>query len=150
MDVEKKIPLIKKKFFLFALVTTSWNCKKCSTSKIFRCKFCVKSNFANVNAHILLFSFITNYEDGQNRIMQSLKPTRVTAWKTSKYRVFSGPYFPAFGLNTEIYSVNLRIQSEYRKIRTRKNTVFGHFSRGQYKGQWTKSTIKAQEKYVQG
>ena len=103
MDVEKKIPLIKKKFFLFALVTTSWNCKKCSTSKIFRCKFCVKSNFANVNAHILLFSFIANYEDGQNRIMQSLKPTRVTAWKTSKYRVFYGPYFPAFGLNTGKY-----------------------------------------------
>ena len=27
----------------------------------------------------------------------------------------------------EIYEVNLRIQSEYRKIRTRKNSVFGHF-----------------------
>ena len=23
-----------------------------------------------------------------------------TAWKVSKYGVFSGPYFPAFGLNT--------------------------------------------------
>ena len=43
------------------------------------------------------------------------------------YRVFSAPYFPVFELNTEIYSVNLRIQSEYRKIRTRKNSVFGHF-----------------------
>ena len=29
----------------------------------------------------------------------------------------------------EIYSVNLRIQSEYRKIRTRNISVFGHFSR---------------------
>ena len=38
------------------------------------------------------------------------------------------PYFPVFGLNTEIYEVNLRIQSEYRKIRTRNNSVFGHFS----------------------
>ena len=47
----------------------------------------------------------------------------------SKYGVFSGPYFPVFGLNTEIYSVNLRIQSEYRKIWTRKNSVYGHFSR---------------------
>ena len=28
-----------------------------------------------------------------------------TAWKVSKYGVFSGPYFPVFGLNTEIYSV---------------------------------------------
>ena len=41
-------------------------------------------------------------------------------------RVFSGPYFPVLGLNTEMYGVNLRIQSEYRKIRTRKNSVFGH------------------------
>ena len=24
----------------------------------------------------------------------------------SKYGVFSGPYFPVFGLNTEIYGVN--------------------------------------------
>ena len=43
---------------------------------------------------------------------------------------FSDPYFPVFGLNTEIHNANLRIQSEYRKIRTRKNSVFGHFSRG--------------------
>ena len=42
--------------------------------------------------------------------------------------VKSGPHFPAFGLNTERYSVSLRIQSECWKIRTRKNSVFGHFS----------------------
>ena len=34
-----------------------------------------------------------------------------------------------FGLNIEIYSVNLRISSEYRKIPTSKNSGFGHFSR---------------------
>ena len=51
------------------------------------------------------------------------------AWKVSKDGPFSGPYFPVFGLNTKIYGANLRIQSEYRKIRTRKNSVFGHFSR---------------------
>ena len=44
-----------------------------------------------------------------------------------KYGVFSGPYFPVFELNTEICGVNLRIQSEYRKIRTRKKFRFGHF-----------------------
>ena len=55
----------------------------------------------------------------------------ITTWKVSKYGVFSGPYFPIFGLNTEIYSVNLCIQSEYRKIRTRKNSVFGYFSRSE-------------------
>ena len=55
-----------------------------------------------------------------------------TARKVTKYGVFFGPYFPVFGLNTEIYSVNLRIQSKYRKIRTRKNSVFGHLSRFGY------------------
>ena len=44
----------------------------------------------------------------------------ITTWKESKYRVFSGPYFPAFRLNTE---------RECGKIRTRKKCVFGHFSR---------------------
>ena len=52
-----------------------------------------------------------------------------TAWKVSQYGVFSGLYFPAFGLNTERFSLSLRIQSECGKIRTRKKSVFGHFSR---------------------
>ena len=51
-----------------------------------------------------------------------------TKWKVSKYGVFSGPYFPSFGLNTVIYSAHLRIQSKYRKIRTRKDSPFGRFS----------------------
>ena len=33
----------------------------------------------------------------------------------------SGPYFPAFGLNTQVYQVNIRIQSKCRKIWTRKS-----------------------------
>ena len=45
----------------------------------------------------------------------------------SKYGVSPGPYFPIFGLNTEIYSVNLRIQFEYRKIWTRKTPYFDTF-----------------------
>ena len=48
--------------------------------------------------------------------------------KVFKYGVISSPYFPIFGLNTEIYSVNLRNQSKFRKIRTRSNSVFGYFS----------------------
>ena len=51
-----------------------------------------------------------------------------TARIVSKYGVISGPYFSVFGLNTEIYEVNLRIQCKYRKMRTRNNSVFGHFS----------------------
>ena len=57
-----------------------------------------------------------------------------TAWKVSKHRVISGPYFPAFGLNMEIHSANLRVQSEYRKTRARNNSVFGHFSRSETVG----------------
>ena len=52
--------------------------------------------------------------------------------KVPKYGVFSGPYFPAFGLNTERYEVSLRIQSKCGKIRTKKYSVFGHFSRGDF------------------
>ena len=49
-------------------------------------------------------------------------------------RIFSGPYFFAFELYTEGYSVTLRIQSECGKIRPRKtpnkdtfHAVHGHF-----------------------
>ena len=54
-----------------------------------------------------------------------------TERKVSKYGVISGPYFPAFGLNTEGYFVSLHIQSKCGKIRTRNNSVFGHFSRSE-------------------
>ena len=42
----------------------------------------------------------------------------------SKYGVFSGPYFPVFRLNTEIYPVNLHFQAEYRKFHARKSLLF--------------------------
>ena len=72
----------------------------------------------------------------------------------TKYGVVSGPYFPVFGLNTEKYSVSLRIKSEFRKIRTRNNSVFGHFPRSDWfsksvfdlnisvSGNWTKTLLK--------
>ena len=39
--------------------------------------------------------------------------------KSVRIRSDSGPFFPAFELNTERYKVSLRFQSEYGKIRTR-------------------------------
>ena len=52
--------------------------------------------------------------------------------KNVHYQSFSGPHFPVFGLNTETYSLNLRIQSECRKMRKRKspntNTFYKVFS----------------------
>ena len=47
--------------------------------------------------------------------------------KIVQERSFCGPYFPAFGLNTEIYGVNIRIQSKYWKIRTRKTPYLDTF-----------------------
>ena len=49
----------------------------------------------------------------------------------SKHRVISGPHFSAFGLNKERYEVLFRIQPKCRKIRARKNSVFGHFSQNE-------------------
>ena len=33
-----------------------------------------------------------------------------SARKMSKYGVFSGPYFPVYGLNTEIYGVKVQLK----------------------------------------
>ena len=56
------------------------------------------------------------------------KNESTTAQKVSKYEVFSGQYFPILELNAKVDSVNLRIQSNYGKTRTRKNSIFEHFS----------------------
>ena len=90
-------------------------------------------------AKFLRISFLQN-TSGQLHLTTGVSPEnnkkwvperefRITAWKVFKYEAFSSPYFPAFGLNTEIYSVNFRNKSEYKKIRTRKKFVFGQFSR---------------------
>ena len=58
----------------------------------------------------------------------------------SKYGVFSGPYFPAFGLRISPYSVRMRENRDWKKTlqgydqkrkRNRKNSVFGHVSRSE-------------------
>ena len=46
--------------------------------------------------------------------------TKCTAWKVSKYGLFSDPYFPVFNLNTENYRVN----TDKKKIRTSKRGLF--------------------------
>ena len=48
--------------------------------------------------------------------------------KSVQIRSFPGPYFPVFGLNTEISSVNFCIQSKYGKIRTRKLCIWTIFT----------------------
>ena len=46
-------------------------------------------------------------------------PRAMHCEKSVCIRSYSGPYFPAFGLNTERYRVSLRIRSERWEIRTR-------------------------------
>ena len=52
---------------------------------------------------------------------------KVDCLKRIRIWSYSGPYFPAFGLNTERYGVSLRIQSECGKIRTRITPNTGSF-----------------------
>ena len=47
--------------------------------------------------------------------------------KSARIQSFSGPHFPAFGLNTQRCSASLRVQSECGKIRTRKTLNTGTF-----------------------
>ena len=62
-----------------------------------------------------------------------------------KNGVFSGPYFPVFGLNTEIYGVE-----DYRNIRTRKKlriwTLFTQCWVFQYCSIWTSQFSPVHEK----
>ena len=69
-----------------------------------RCKQVINSYINSVNSYMFFLSIQRN----------------TNTWKVSKYGVFPGPYFPVLGLNREIYSVNLHIQTKFRKTRTRK------------------------------
>ena len=64
--------------------------------------------------------FVTLYTGTADRDALSNAPNHCV--KGVSIRSYSGPHFPAFGLNTERYEVSkvpLRIQSECRKMRTR-------------------------------
>ena len=87
-----------------------WHVRTCNSEKMKKCKIKETKKLA--------------FSENEYTFLVSCH----TAWKVSKYGVFSGPYFPVFRLNTETYSLNLPIQSEYRKMRTRNDSVFGHVS----------------------
>ena len=61
----------------------------------------------------------------------------LTTWNVSKYGVFSGPYFPLFWMNSEIYSLNFRIHSEYRKSVTFAEEML----HGKFHSLWSESLI---------
>ena len=131
-------------FFLELLVYgfRHWNMKILWKFKVIWAKFNAKLEIYNGSYNDLLQNVVWVRQILVHRVILSkmnLIPmkellfvkelvTFFNAWKMSKWGDFSGAYFPVLGLNTEIYSVNLRIHSEYRKTQTRKNSVFGHFS----------------------
>ena len=57
-----------------------------------------------VDSCLLALKFVPDWFV-KNEMIEKLD-SAVTTQKVSKYKLFSGPYFPVFGLNTEIYGVN--------------------------------------------
>ena len=76
-----------------------------TTSQLTELRFCADLNPA---------SGMPNIYDNENLWQWS------PLCKSVRIRSFSGSYFSVFGLNTDIYRVNLLILSEYGKMRTRK------------------------------
>ena len=58
----------------------------------------MKTTYKKLKPKIVTYRNYKSYSSGNHSVM-------ITAWNVSKYRAFSGPYFPVFGLNTEIYGV---------------------------------------------
>ena len=100
-------------------LTCSWNCTS-FPCKIGKFAFLLTTSIVR---NVFLYTG-TNFES-------------IALHEVSKYGFISGPYFPVFGLNTERYFASFRIQSEYRKKRTRNNSAFGHL----HEFDWIRSFI---------
>ena len=66
---------------------------------------------------ILLFSVADEVDDSGSKLTNDWKMSHCV--KSARIGSYSGPHFPAFGLNMERYSVSFRIQSECGKMQTR-------------------------------
>ena len=62
------------------------------------------------------------WEDYNNHCVKSIQTQRA----------FSGPYFPAFGLNTKRYFVSLHIQSKCRGYGPEKTSYLDVFARSEF------------------
>ena len=65
------------------------------------------------------FNTLQLREDKTSKCVVSWKSNGIHCVKSVRIQSYSDPYFPAFGLNTESYSVSLHIQFECGKTRTR-------------------------------
>ena len=71
---------------------------------------CSKTYLSDFFIFLRFINFVT--WSGCSKIQDIFWKTS-TAWKVPRYWVFSGLYFLAFGLKTEIFGVNLHIQFQY-------------------------------------
>ena len=83
-----------------------------------------------------VFQFFPNVHLASPKVEQKEQNTM----RRVQIRGFFWSYFPVFGINTEAYRVNLPIQSECRNIRTRRNSVLGHFSHSEMGQNWYKDS----------
>ena len=68
--------------------------------------------------------------------------------KSVRIRSISGPYFHAFGLNTERYAVSLRIKSKCPENIDPKNSKCGHFLRSAFQKKKKKKKRRLSTFYV--
>ena len=61
------------------------------------------------------------------QIMEWIEIANIHCVKSVQIRIFSGPHFPTFGLNTERYEVSLRVQSECGKYGPEKTPYLDTF-----------------------
>ena len=85
---------------------------------VYKCQFKFSCFFSPLSFRNMNNNFKINVPEEHLRLFWT--PITIYCVKSVYIRSFSGLYFPVFGLNTEIYGENFRIQSECGKIRTRK------------------------------
>ena len=100
-------------------------------NEIARCEQPIKHNetvvYINIHQRKVISASIKEYHYENRSNMIDVFLYLLHCVKSVRIRSFSGPYFPAFGLNTERYGVSLHIQSECGKIRTRKTPITDTF-----------------------
>ena len=111
-----RIPFFPYNAQIFSDVIRFWNTQVCkkqtSFSYIIRPKLC---QFGSKQG--LSYIHIWNISKFKVYLVNKYQTHCV---KSVCIRSFSSPYFPSFGLNTERYSLSLRIQSKCTKIRAKK------------------------------
>ena len=98
-------------------ISSTFTLPKVMFGREYRVLIDVLSRFAKKKRNVRTFK-ILNVRGSIGRYYDK-KVSESSCVKSIRIRSYSGPYFPAFGLNTERYSVSLCIKSKCGKMRTR-------------------------------